>query len=71
MPVFVYYTDDYPDNGGVGFTEFADRDLALNFINARLNRSEKPDINNYIVIEGKLLTLEAVQVVQKAAFAEG
>ena len=60
MQVFVYYHDDYADNGGVGIERFASRDEAASFITQRLARVQNPDTKRYTVIEGRVLTVNPV-----------
>lgn len=63
--IYIYYSDDYHANGGVGFGEFTSMADAEKFINARLQASDNPNISNYTVIEGRKLDIEEVQVVRE------
>ena len=70
MEYFVYFEDDYHGNGGVGLASFESQDGALAFIQGRLsdpNTSRKRTIDNYIVVRGERLNLEAVEYVSRVA----
>lgn len=66
---FVYYEDDYADNGGLGFTCFGSKYDALSFILKRMEEiienGRIPAIDNYRVVEGRERTLESVAVTTK------
>ena len=66
MTIFVYYSDDYEDNGGVGFCEFAGKSEAESFIRDRLAMEgcREKTISDYQVIEGRRLSLEATTLVK-------
>lgn len=74
--VFVYYHDDHEEMSGHGLEVFTDKDLHSNgicprdraqqFIEDRmLRKGVFANIEDYMVIEGKELTLSAVQTVTK------
>lgn len=64
MKHFVYYDDDYPDNGGVGFKEFESKRKVIEFIEKRIGESPMTrSIDNYIVIVGAIKKIEAVETV--------
>ena len=62
MSIFVYYSDDYKENGGVGFVELESKCLAASFIRQRMAAAEKPNINAYRVIEGRELKVKITQI---------
>ena len=49
---FVYYDDDYPNTGGVGFETFHKKDAAINFIRNRMQQADIKDISQYRLIKG-------------------
>ena len=63
--VFVYYNDDYCDNGGVGLERFEDRTLAEKFILKRLKMDDRKIVTNYTVIEGQEMPIKIVQTIHK------
>ena len=65
MKYYVYYSDDYADNGGMGFEEFNEKDEALSFIQSRF--SHDPKLSDYRLIKGSELNLRAVETVTKIA----
>lgn len=66
---FVYYSDDYPDNGGVGFKECNDCNEALEFIEERMQQAgAKASLDNYKVIVGELCELVVTRQIDKIAF---
>lgn len=64
MKYFVYYTDGYFDNGGVGLEEFENKSQVANFIEKRILQN-KSNLSDYIIIEGKSLRSQIVEVVSK------
>jgi hypothetical protein len=62
---FVFYQDDYAENGGVGLAEFGTKAEAEAFIVERMSRSSEPNILAYKVISGFEHAIEKVQVVSK------
>jgi hypothetical protein len=62
---FVYYADDYYDNGGVGLEKFDTMPEALEFIERRLRLNEEPSLDEYTLIEGEQLELKPVETVTK------
>lgn len=62
MKFFVYYHDDYYENGGVGLEEFDNQYDAEKFILARIEDvPEKRSLKNYTVIYGDKAEINAVQ----------
>jgi hypothetical protein len=63
--VFVYYHDDYYDNGGVGLSEFDSDQAATDFILARMERvadeGGESKLENYTVIRGRKLAVVAAE----------
>lgn len=50
---YVFYDDDYCEDGGMGFKGFDNSELALRFIEERMiDRDEEADISEYRLIEG-------------------
>jgi hypothetical protein len=62
---FVYYADDYYDNGGVGLEKFDIKAEALAFIERRLKLHQEPRLDKYTLIEGEQLELKPVETVTK------
>ena len=60
--VFVYYSDDYYDNGGIGLEEFNSRVDAEEFIAKRMAADSDRTLDMYTVIEGLYLEPRAVEV---------
>lgn len=59
--IFVYY--DLYENGGVGLQRCQSRDEAAEFIQNRMKDDRgKPSLENYTVIDGRTIEIEAVQV---------
>jgi len=71
MKYFVYYSDDYPDNGGVGLEWFDTEQLALNFIEQRMQGNPERELSHYKLIKGKRLKLKAAQVIAKVVVVNG
>jgi len=67
---FVYYDDGYYDDGCVGLQYFDTREKALLFIEGRMNVNQQRHLNNYLLIEGKVLVLRPVEVVTKLAVVD-
>lgn len=65
MRFFVYYQDDYYENGGIGLSCHEDKESALAFIHERLSLNKTNTLDHYTLIEGKMLTLKAVEYVTK------
>lgn len=67
--VYVYYNDGTPVDGDVGLVEFPGPAEAEAFIESRIKavvaKGFNGDINNYVVITGQKLTIEAVTQVTK------
>ena len=64
MKHFVYYDDDFPDNGGIGFEEFVSKSGAVAFIEKRINESPMTrTVDNYIVVSGEVKKIETVETV--------
>lgn len=66
--VFVYYTDDYWENGGVDLKAFRTREEAENFIISRIqakDTSRERTIEDYTVIIGEQIEIEVVETVSK------
>jgi len=63
LKYFVYYSDDYYDDGGVGLEACETAKDAQHFIEQRISQDPtKRKIEYYIVIEGKereLITIES------------
>lgn len=57
MACFVYYDDDYADNGGIGLAEFEDSSTAAAFIESRMSSHPDPKLENYTVIDGRKMNL--------------
>jgi len=66
MAYFIFYEDDYPDNGGVGLHKEDTEYKAILFIENRIadNPTERK-ISMYTLIEGRELSIEEVEVVKK------
>lgn len=62
---FVYYEDDYPDNGGVGLLSFDNLSDAKSFIEGRLLQIPNTTLENYLLIEGRAMQLSVVAQVTK------
>jgi len=63
---FVFYHDDYPDNGGIGMKRFATAKEAARYIECRI--AEDPisrTMDKYTVIEGKEHETMAVKYATK------
>jgi hypothetical protein len=62
---FVYHNDGYYDDGGVGIEDFNTQDNALTFIESRMRADPQRHLNNYLLVEGKVLVLKPVEVITK------
>lgn len=62
--IFVYYNDDYPDNGGLGLERFPTAEKAEAFIAERMKHSLRKVLSDYTVIGGEELTVRAAEVVK-------
>jgi len=62
---FVYYEDDYPDNGGVGIEKFQTEEQVCEFIERRLNEDKDRQLDNYTIIKGEIIDIEQVEVAIK------
>jgi len=58
---FVYYDDDYPENGGVGFEKFETEKLLFEFIAKRIKEDPTRELTNYTVVKGDAYILEGIQ----------
>jgi hypothetical protein len=65
MKYFVYYDDDYIENGGVGFGKFDSLPEATKFIEDRISQDKTRNIYDYKIIVGKQLIIEIVETVTK------
>lgn len=66
MKYFVYYEDDYPDNGGRGMEDFGMPEDVAEFIEERLAQSpDERKLTDYTVIYGRELTIEAIKTAIK------
>ncbi len=68
MPRFyVFWEDDYYEEGGVGFEGFDTVEEALEFIQERIKKSDniKIDLNRYKLICGKQLLLAVKEIASK------
>ena len=68
MTVFVFYDDGQWDDGDVGWEDCGTREEAAKFIQERMAKAKKPDLSDYLVIEGKPLKITAVQVATRIQF---
>ena len=60
---FVYYSDDYEENGGVGLERLKSEEEVIAFIESRMKVfNGKPE--NYTVIEGFEVAVEPVEKVR-------
>ncbi len=64
---FVYYYDDYPDNGGQGFISFPTVEEAEAFVFKRMKSAYFVD-PIYSVIEGIELQRETVRVIEQIRY---
>lgn len=65
---YVYFSDDYADNGGVGLDSFELEDQAISFIEKRISKNEC-SLNCYTLIYGyeiKLKSKEKILSVERA-----
>ena len=66
MEYFVFYKDDYYENGGVDLRRFKNLGLACQFIEERIKQNpEERDVSDYILIRGEELTIEIYKSVDK------
>ena len=66
MEWFVFYNDDYPDNGGVGFHKCDSAQVAQRFIQNRMSEDPKyRTLDKYTVVEGEEHELIAIVQVTK------
>lgn len=70
MKVFVFYSDDYEDNGGVGLEEFDSISGAEAFIIQRMSSDKERELRNYRVIVGREWKICPVTVVTKFEIKE-
>jgi len=61
---FVFYDDDWADNGGVGWREFDFEEDALSYIDERM-RDRETEIDRYTLIKGEKLEIAPKDVVTK------
>lgn len=66
MKYFVYYHTDYEE---YGLEIFDNEDKALDWINNKLQRMDKPDLNRFTLIEGFYKELVGIEVVTKVRVA--
>lgn len=70
MHYYVYYEYDFYEEGGIGFREFETKQKALDFIQSA--GYESKDVNDdFVLIEGKRLPLEVVEVIKKVQIKQG
>ena len=66
---YVYYQDDFLDRGGIGICSFVTKKEVTEFIEERMKKVGRrggfPDINKYLVIQGKKAELKTVQVISQ------
>ena len=67
MDYFVYYNDDFCDNGGHGLEACVDIETALNFIEGRLGMGRNYQLSDYILIKGKEIRLKPIETITKIA----
>lgn len=65
MKFFVYYNDDYQENGGIGLSCHEDKASALEFIEGRIKEKPSRTLDDYVLIEGSMLTLKVVEYVKR------
>lgn len=63
---FVYYSDGYADDGCLGFEGFESQAEAVEFIERRIVE-HGATLDCYELIQGRKLTLEAVETVSRVA----
>lgn len=65
MRYFVFYNDDYADNGGIGFEAFASEADALKFIEQRLSEHSNTGLDAYRLVAGCEVNIEAAETVTR------
>ena len=70
MKTFVYYEDDYPDNGGIGLEQFDSIGGAEAFIIQRMKSGDKRELGHYRVIVGREWKICPVTVVTRFEIKE-
>ena len=65
MKYFVFYSDDYPDNGGVGLKECETVEAAESFIEQRMKVVKHNNLAHYKVIIGATVELTTVDKITK------
>lgn len=65
MAYFVYFNDDYCENGGVGLKEVTSPADVETFITDRMAQDPKRKIDMYTVIEGNKRSIRPIEVVTK------
>ena len=78
MKWYVYHDDNYYNEGGVGFSTFHTEKEALGFIEERLKiaentayrNTEETSLDNYVLIYGKQLIVEAKEYVSRVQVKE-
>jgi len=66
MTYFVYYNDDYYENGGVGLEQVNNSEAACAFIEKRIGQNPaERDLSDYILIRGEELNIEKYEAVTK------
>jgi hypothetical protein len=63
MNYYVYYYDDYAENGGIGLEVFEEKDEALQFIEDRMKQDRGRKLEDYKLLYGRELKLKAVETV--------
>jgi hypothetical protein len=64
---YVFYNDDFPDNGGIGFEEFKTKTQATDFITVRMGKVKNAALANYRLITGEELILKATQTITQVS----
>lgn len=66
MKYYVFYEDDYSENGGIGLEEFESETEATVFIEGRISeRDTDRTINCYTLIQGKERKIKAIETVTR------
>lgn len=65
MKWILYYHDGYHENGDVGVEEFDSESQAIDAIEERLLTHREATLENYILIKGERVTLEAVSQISR------
>ena len=70
MKYFVFHSDGYADNGGVGLEEFDSIDAACDFISSRTKDDHTRTISDYTLIKGVEVPLKTETVITKVVPGE-